>query len=1021
MAIELIQGPPNSGRSRELIARFRDELGGRPLLVVPTADDVAAFERDLCAEGATTIGGTITTFDGLAREVAAALALDLGPRLTPTQRQALVRAAIRRAAPRRLSRSADRPGFTPAADRLIAELQAALVDPDEFERIVGELDAPEYELELASIYRAYTELRDASGRTDHGSITAAAIGALRADASAWGGRPVFVYGFDDLRRDQTELIAALAAHATVTVAVTYADTRALAARASLLTRLVEELGAQRSEPLPFDPSYTQSATLRHLDRNLFEPAALPIDPDEGILLLDSAGARGEAEAIGIEIARLLTSGVEPDEIAIVVRHPDSSGPVLASVLSNLGIPVALEASMPLAATCVGTSLVALCRAAIDETAVDALLTHLRYDPSFPKTTVDWLERSIRRGKANTVTAAVEGWEKPPRHLERLREAADAPTRLRALARSARALAEGAHREEAPLAGQRANEESQTPFSALELRAGVAAAELFEELASLGSLSDTQVPELEDAIEAIEAATVARWRGPATGRVRIMSPYRARAARARVLFCTGLQEGEFPTSSPPDPLLSEERRARIGNPDLRRADQADEERYLFHACVSRPTERLVLSWQSCDEDGEARARSPFIDEVYDLIAPSGELPSRVLRVRGPERSVIDAVDASTPRVLARALARGGWNADRSGALAELGVGGALADAALAPFTPLPDPDALPGPLTVPAVLAEFESRRVFSANSLEGWVTCSYKWFVDHELRPQHLDPAADPLWIGGVVHGALERLYADPPGSDSIPRPGDVARWRDRFDELVDEFGEGFGGLTRPRRAALVRAKAQVGAFLEVEANSESEFRPARELLELGFGELDHQPEDAPPTRAALALGDVQLRGRVDRIDLAADGRSAIVHDYKTGKSVASADKFADKGTLQIQLYMLVAQRVLDLDPVGGLYHPLGATDPKQRRARGLVLKDERLDALDLVKTDRKPADELAELLANAEALAIETATAMRAGRIRRDPLNGECPKYCTFQTICRLERALGDVGEESFSENSDG
>ncbi len=1022
MAIELIQGPPNSGRSRELIARFRDELGGRPMLVVPTADDVAAFERDLCTDGATTVGATITTFEGLAREVASALALDLGPRLTPTQRQALVRAAIRRAALRRLSRSADRPGFTPAADRLIAELQAALVDPDEFERMVEELDDPAYERELGLIYRAYTELRDASGRTDHGSITAAAIRALRADASAWADRPVFVYGFDDLRRDQTELIAALAAHATVTIAVTYADTRALAARASLLTRLVEELGAQRSEPLPFDPSYTQSATLRHLDRNLFEPAALPIDPDDGILLLDSAGARGEAEAIGIEIARLLTSGYEPDEIAIVVRHPDSSGPVLASVLSNLGIPVALEASMPLAGTCVGTSLVALCRAAIDETAVGALLTHLRYDPSFPKTTADWLERSIRRGKATRVTAAVEGWERPPRHLERLREAADAPARLRALARSARDLAEGAHREEAPLAGERANEGSDTPFSALELRAGVAAAELLEELASLGSLSDAQVPELEDAIEAIEAATVARWRGPATGRVRIMSPYRARAARARVLFCAGLQEGEFPTSSPPDPLLSEERRARIGDPNLRRADQADEERYLFHACVSRPTERLVLSWQSCDEDGEARARSPFIDEVYDLIAPAGELPSRVLRVRGPERSVIDAVDASTPRVLARALARAGWNADRPAALAELGVDGAVAETTLGPFAPLPDPDALPGPLTAAPVLAEFDSRQVFSANSLEGWVTCSYKWFVDHELRPQRLDPASDPLWIGGVVHGALERLYADPPGSDSIPRPEDVGRWRDRFDELVDEIGAGFGGLTLPRRAALERAKTQVGAFLSAEAECESEFRPARELLELGFGELDHQPEDAPPTRAALELGDVKLRGRIDRIDLAADGRSAIVHDYKTGKVVGGADKFDQRGTLQIQLYMLVAQRVLGLEPVGGLYHPLGATAPKDRRARGLVLQDERLDALDLVKTDRKTADEVDERLTNAEALAIETATAMRAGRIRRDPHNGECPRYCAYQTICRLERALGDVGEEtSVNGSADG
>jgi hypothetical protein len=46
MAIELIQGPPNSGRSRDLVDRFRAALGLRPLLVVPTADDVAAFERD---------------------------------------------------------------------------------------------------------------------------------------------------------------------------------------------------------------------------------------------------------------------------------------------------------------------------------------------------------------------------------------------------------------------------------------------------------------------------------------------------------------------------------------------------------------------------------------------------------------------------------------------------------------------------------------------------------------------------------------------------------------------------------------------------------------------------------------------------------------------------------------------------------------------------------------------------------------------------------------------------------------
>jgi ATP-dependent helicase/DNAse subunit B len=1015
MALELISGPPNSGRAGAVVARFRAALGARPMLVVPTADDVSSFERALCEEGDATRGGTITTFAGLAREVVTTLALELGPPLSAIQRQALVRAAIRRATPRLLSRSAARPGFAPAADRLIAELGAAMLAPAAFRAAVAQLDDAGYEAELAAVYSAYAELRDASGRSDAAQITAAAIAGLRDDPGAWGERPVLVYGFDDLARDQTELLAGLAGSAPVTIAVTFADSRALSARARLLHRLADEYGAERSERLPFDPSYTESATLRHLDRNLFEPRATPVDADDGLVLMDSAGPRGEAEAIGIEIARLLADGVEADAIAVVVRHPDSSGPVLARVLAGLGIGVALEASIPVGATCVGTSLVALCRAAEDDDAVDALLAHLRTDPSVEPRIVDWVQRRVRRGRATTVSAAVEGWANPPRHLARLRDASGRSAQLRALARSARELAEGPHRERAPLAGTASAGGGTTPFSALELRAGVAVAELLTELADLGELPGAEQPGLGDAIEALESATVPHWRGPASGRVRIMSPYRARTARVRALFVAGLNEGVFPSAAPPDPLLSEERRAELGNQDLRRADQADEERYLFHACVSRPTDRLYLSWQSCDEDGEAKARSPFVDEVLDLVAATPDDAGRLIRVRGPERALIDAGEATTARLLARALARAGWGADREAALGRLGVGGDAAARALAPFAALPDPDRLPGPLATPAVLERMRERTTFSAGSLEGWVTCSYRWFVSHELSPQLLDPTADPLWIGGVVHAALERLYAEAPGDDSIPRPADLRHWQRRFGELLDEAAAADQAtLSRPRRAALERARAQVDAFLAEEASTETEFRPARELLELGFGELDHQPEGAPEPRPALTLGEIELRGRIDRIDLAADGRSAIVRDYKTGKQVPSADKFEERGALQIQLYMLVAQRVLGLDPVGGLYQPLGATVPKDRRARGVVDADDpRLEPLDLVRSDRKPAEELEGLLERAEAIAVETAAAIRAGRIRRDPLNGECPSFCTYQPICRLERALGDVGDE--------
>jgi RecB family exonuclease/superfamily I DNA/RNA helicase len=1023
MGLCVIQGPPNSGRAGEILSRFRNALESAPVLVVPTGDDVAEFERQLCVDGGATLGGSIATFGALTAEVARALAVELPPTLTVPQRQALVRAAIRRSRPRRLRRSAARPGFAPALDALIAELQAALIGPGEFAVLVGELEERGYETELAELYRAYVELREASGRADEGLVATAAIAALRARPEGWAGRPVLVYGFDDLSRAQLELLAALAAATEVTVAVNYEDRGALAVRAPLLGALTAELGAERTLELPFDESYTASATLRHLDRNLFEAGAPAVAADDGLVLMQSAGARGEAEAIGIEIARLLDSGYEPDEIAIVLRRPGASGPLLDGVLRELGLPVALEASLPLAATCVGGSLIALCRAAGDENAVDALLAHLRSDPSLPAAIADRVERRIRRGDAQTVAAATEGWERPPRHLTRVVEAGSARGRLLALARAARELAEGAHRERAPLARRSADSGGAVPFSALELRAGVAAAELLEQLAAVGELPACEQPDLDDAVEALASASVPHWRGPAAGRVRIMSPYRARAARARALFCASLQDGEFPSATPADPLLSEERRREIGNRDLRRAEPAEEERYLFFACVSRPTERLYLSWQNSDEDGAALARSAFVDEVLDLLDPGpGRSKDDLVRTRGLERAVPSPEEATTDRGLARALALGGWRYDRAAALRRIGVPEGRATLVLAHFDRLRDPNLLPGPLRAAKVLDELGSRHVFSANSLEGWLECPYRWFVSHELTPQRLEPEADPLWLGSLVHRALERLYREAPGEDSIPRPGDVADWRRRFAALLTEEATRRAGapLNRARRAALDRARIQVEAFLDAEADAETELRPATELLELGFGPLDEVEQEngegveAAP-REALALGELSLRGRIDRIDLARDGKGAVVRDYKTGKRVSRADRFEEEGTLQIQLYMLVARRVLGLDPIAGLYQPLGAADPKDRRPRGIALcDDDRLDDLDLVGRDRRERDQLEQALADAERRATEAAGEMRGGLIDRRPIGGQCPKYCNYQPICRLERALGAVGEQN-------
>ncbi len=1015
MTLRLIVGPPNSGRAGEVLSGLRSALDKGPLLVVPTGDDVTRFERDLCAGDEPAVGATIRTFGSVFADVVAEAGVALPPRLSPPQRLALVRAAVSAASTRILRRSAEAPGFAPALDSLIAELQAALVSPADLRLAAEAAGDADLELELAGLYEGYVRLRDGARRSDAGSVAAAAIKALRS-GSPWGERPLFIYGFDDLTEAQLALTLAVAEQADVTVAVNFADREALTARAGLLVRLKTE-GGEVVKTLEHQPSYTDRASLRHISEALFEAAPGNVEPDDGIRLIEAGGERGEAETVGIEIARLITGGTDAGDIVVALRSPSAEGPLFASVFRSLGIPATLEAQLPLAGTAVGRALLTLCRAADELGEPDDVIAHLRADTGSPPGKADWAERALARGSASTVADLEARWEDAmPPHLARVREADGSVARVRAVAGCARRIAEGIHREAAPLAGERS---SGVPLDPIELRAAVTAAELLEELAAVASLPGCSAPDLADAAEAIESASVRSWLGSAEGRVRILSPYRARAARAKHLFACAMQEGKFPGRGTVDPLLGDESRNRLGIPALHRREQDQEERYLFHVCVSRPTETLALSWRSCDDEGLPAARSPFVDEVVDLLGEDSEAVEEGLTLK---RGLIHAVplpaEATNARALARALTvSAGPALDTQRAVLDAsGIDLATSGDVLSLVAEARSPEWKPGPLKHPDVLSAIARRESLSAGSLEGWIQCSYRWFVSHELSPQRLEPEADPLWLGGLVHASLHALYSEPPGQDTIPRPGDVARWQERFNEILDGLlgAEDSGLYGHDRHLAIARTRDQVEKYLAEEAERESTMRPRPDLLERSFGFPDSENDPG-----ALQLGNFSLRGYIDRIDVEPGGTRAIVRDYKTSKSVSGRAKIAEEGKLQLPLYMLVARDLLGLDPVGGLYHPLAAYN--DRRGRGIAVLEEVKDGLltgeNIVTRgkvpDAVPHDEFADVIEGARATAIEYGARMRDGEIKRNPLGGTCPRYCTFQPICRLERALG-VEEES-------
>lgn len=994
MPLSLIVGPPNSGRAGAVRHRFTDALGRDPVLVVPTRDDADRFEAELCAHASAFVGGAVRTFPWLFDDIARATGTVHPPVLTEAQRLAVVAAAVREADLRILRASAERPGFAPALERLIGELQAAGIDPGTLAERADALDDGAYEAEIAGLYRAYVQLRDRLGRGDRHSLAGAASAALRRDPDSWGRRPVLLYGFDDLTPEELELLAALAEASDVTIAVTYEDRAAMAARAELLGRLGDEIGANPEESLEPDRAYTESTTLFHLERHLFEARPPSVEQDEGLVLLEAAGERSEAEQIGGEIARLLAGGARAGEIAVVLRSPDRQGPLYEQVLSELGIPVAVDASIPFSRTGVGRGILSLLRATFTTQSAEDLLTFLRTPGRARPDQADWLERDIRRNRLSRLTEALAAWRErtgwEPDEIAELR-AAEGRALPALVARLIRRLAERPHRRTAPVPG--------VP-GALELRAAAEASAALTEIGSLPGL--LRGPE--HVIATLDALTVRLWRGATEDRVRVLSPYRVRARRVEHLFVASLQEAEFPSHDPGEPLLADERRAALGLPPRR--DPDDEERYLFYACVSRPSRRLYLSWRSTDEEGLATARSPFLDEVEQMLEPPGGA-ERVAptRTRGLDRVVFAPEEAPSADELARALAALGAGADHADALRQLRVPAEIAEPVLGRLgSARAVANALPGPLEVEAAVGGLAAVDLFGASTLEEYALCSYRWFVAHELRPQNLEPEPEPLTQGAILHEVLERLYRDPPGAETLPRPGDVREWRDRASELLAEVSErrgltlddAFGRVARHRMGALLHR------LLDAEARSESPLRPDPELIEARFDEGAAKPP--------LPLDGFRLHGTIDRVDVSRGARRwGLIQDYKSGAEVTTAANLERDGKLQLQLYMLALRELWGIEPAGGVYRPLGATDEGKRRPRGPLRRSERegaLAGLDLVETDFLDDERFDELLDEARGKAVEIVTLVRRGFVTRNPLRDRCPSFCRFQPICRRERA---------------
>ncbi len=1004
MPLHLISGLPNTGRTEKLREEFVSaaEAGRRPILLVPSVDDVFAWERRLTRGGdparegpedeASVLarpaggfaGGAVMHFNDLCREIVRR-ADGAEPRIAGEMRRrlALERAVAELAdgpdgpAKQIYGRTDAQPGVLDAALELVDEYRAERIEMGDPFRTAGEDedDGPD-DGSIAEIRRGIEPLverfqRDLgeSGLTDIPMVAdraiAKAVEVFKGDRD-WQDRPVFVAGFDDLTGQQLELLRKLSNEAEVEVQMVVTWDEEL--KRGFLTdrlksRLTDRVGITSEDPREAGGGSSGLALSALADALIGARRRASLNENPPVTLIRAAGERREAEVIGAEIARLLAEGEAlPDQIAVAHTDPDSSGRLLEGILRRYGIPATLETETGALATSVGASLAALLRAAGPEGTAADLLIWLRGPLGPTQEDTDEFEAECRREGIGT---AREAFEKLPSKYrgewsalfaeggDRGTAALDLTARL-ARAAGRRILEDAVRDSDGP--------DRPGPEVEIEVRMAEALAEAARDLAvgDTGRRSGAALM-----LEAIRRGDISVWTVPTQGTVRIAGLWALRAKRVRYLFVAGLQEGGTRDLSRAGPFLSTAERR--GLEMLERVDPEVQSRYLLFSCLNVPTEAIWLSCTTSDDGGKSTAPSPLLAEV-EALCPA---PLPVIERTGAD--VAFPIDrAPTEAELARSLAIAG------APIEDMGLDQGVADPisrSLERARRLSERSREFGGFEDPEVLAELAETASFSPSEIEAWLACPWTWFIERRIRPERLNPDDEFLEAGKLVHEVLQRIYEARRGERLDPDT--VADWIADLPGLFDsvlEASEGnpLSGDDPSARLARLTLERGIAGLLESEARKASpDYLPT--LFEQSLDEVE--------------MGDWKLKGKVDRVDTeggreAGDGVKALVIDYKSGQvgSRYSPGGMETHGSVQIPLYMEALRRQLGIDPVAGFVLPV--KDGADPRPRGVIPEGDP-GAIGERGTYRKgTVDEVDQFLAEALELSQAAVEGIRAGEI---------------------------------------
>ncbi len=474
-----------------------------------------------------------------------------------------------------------------------------------------------------------------------------------------------------------------------------------------------------------------------------------------------------------------------------------------------------------------------------------------------------------------------------------------------------------------------------------------------------------------------------------------------------VFVGGLVDGEFPTRYQPEIFFS-------GSYKKDEYRHILEDRYHFYQTLCCTNKRLYLT-HSLEDEKKEFTPSTFVNDfvrLFKIKEKTSQDYSHIIYSKMELLKYVSLMDIE----------------DDKDELSKLGIDTAKLKLGLEvdklrqedPFTESRFTGFISDGLSDEAKekLAE-QSKNNIHASQLEEYAKCPFQYFLKRILQLEMIEEPTEELEsfeLGSIVHSILYEFYKTIKENDTILAECDDEIFS-RAENLIFNIAEKkieklhlnsslvFYEKEKILGIAGNRKNSILYKFLEEERKNTDGYFPG--YFELEFGQFNKSARD---DAKELFIGDVRVRGKIDRIDVKLESNRFKILDYKLGGKKPPVKELQTGISLQLPLYLFASKKFIEAE-LNQNYNPAAAiiyslklikNDFGKKIIHTLSSK-KNINEEDLIKSNEDLINICNEFI---PAYVDKIANGKFNLSLLEDRDNKVC-RFCDFKSICRIQDVI--------------